>query len=173
MPIVKLSQEDLFRLVIPVPETYVRYIKIGDPVNVRVPALNRTFPGVVARFSAEVASATRTMHTEVDVPNARGVLIPGVYAEATLALDRKGAALVAPLQGINRAGEQAKALVVNSANRIEERDVTLGIETDSEAEILSGLVEGERVVIGDSGGLRPGEPVHPQVTQAAAYKGQN
>ncbi|HZT35998.1 MAG TPA: efflux RND transporter periplasmic adaptor subunit, partial [Nitrososphaera sp.] len=51
LPLVKLSQEDLFRLVIPVPESYVRYIKLGDQVNVKVPALDRDFPGRVARFS--------------------------------------------------------------------------------------------------------------------------
>jgi len=45
MPIVKLSQDNLFRLVIPVPESYVRYIHLGDPVDVRVPSLNKTFPG--------------------------------------------------------------------------------------------------------------------------------
>src|SRR5579863_3910954 len=45
MPLVRLSQVDLFRLVIPVPESYVRYIHIGDPVSVMVPSLNRTFPG--------------------------------------------------------------------------------------------------------------------------------
>ena len=45
MPIVRLSQDDLFRLVIPVPESYVHYIRVGDPVNVRVPSLNRSFPG--------------------------------------------------------------------------------------------------------------------------------
>jgi len=49
IPIAKLSQDDLFRLVIPVPESYVRYIKIGDHVDIRVPSLNRTFPGKVAR----------------------------------------------------------------------------------------------------------------------------
>ncbi len=69
MPIVRLSQDDLFRLVIPVPEAYVRYIRIGDPVTVRVPSLNRSFPGKVIRFSVDVRQDTRTMHTEVDVPN--------------------------------------------------------------------------------------------------------
>src|SRR6202034_1391125 len=54
MPLVKLSQDDLFRLVIPVPESYVRFIRIGDPVEVRVPALDRSFPGKVARFSVDV-----------------------------------------------------------------------------------------------------------------------
>src|SRR5580698_2760350 len=69
MPLVKLSQDDLYRLVIQVPESYVKFIHIGDPVNVRIPALNRTFPGKVARFSVDVREDTRTMHTEVDVLN--------------------------------------------------------------------------------------------------------
>ncbi len=69
MPLVRLSEDDLFRLVIPVPESYVHYIHIGDPVTVNVPSLNRTFPGKVARFSVDVKEDTRTMHTEVDVEN--------------------------------------------------------------------------------------------------------
>ena len=89
MPIVRLSQDDLFRLVIPVPESYVRYIRIGDSVDVRVPSLNRTFPGKVARFSVDVREDTRTMHTEVDVPNPQRVLMPGLYAEAEVAARRK------------------------------------------------------------------------------------
>ena len=55
-----------------------------------MPALNRTFPGKVARFSVDVTADTRTMHTEVDVPNPNHVLVPGMYAEATLRLERKG-----------------------------------------------------------------------------------
>ena len=84
IPLVKLSQDDLFRLVIPVPEAYVQYIRIGDPVNVRVPSLNRTFPGKVASFSVDVQSDTRTMHTEVDVANPQRVMLPGLYADADL-----------------------------------------------------------------------------------------
>src|SRR5208282_6585245 len=86
IPIVKLSQDDLFRLVIPVPESYVRYIRVGDPVDVHVPSLNRTFPGKVARFSVDVKSNTRTMHTEVDVENPQRILLPGLYADAQLSL---------------------------------------------------------------------------------------
>src|SRR5580704_8374126 len=87
MPLVRLSQDSLFRLVIPVPESYVRFIHVGDAVDVHVPALDRSFPGKIARFSTDVQADTRTMHTEVDVPNTDGLLIPGVYAEATLHLD--------------------------------------------------------------------------------------
>ena len=69
MPLVQLSQDDLFRLVIPVPESYVHYITSATRSASCVPSLNRTFPGKVARFSVDVKEDTRTMHTEVDVPN--------------------------------------------------------------------------------------------------------
>ncbi|MBV8833443.1 MAG: efflux RND transporter periplasmic adaptor subunit [Acidobacteriaceae bacterium] len=169
MPLVKLSQENLYRLVIPVPEGYVAYIKMGDRVSVRVPSLNKQFPGKVARFSFEVHDATRTMHTEVDVPNPTGELIPGLYAEATLTLNRKGDALAIPVQAIDRQGEKTTVLVVDSGNRIESRDVSLGIEGEgeNEAEVLSGLHEGEQVVVSDRSGLRSGEEVHPQLAPPA------
>jgi RND family efflux transporter MFP subunit len=173
MALVKLSQEDKFRLVIPVPESYVRYIKIGDPVKVSVPSLSHDFPGVVARFSVDVGAATRTMHTEVDVPNPQGTLIPGVYAEATLKLDSRGDALAVPLQAVNQEGNQAQVIVIDPANKVEDRNVTLGIQSENEAEVLSGLKEGDQVVIGDRSGLRPGEEVRPKLTEVAAYQPQN
>jgi RND family efflux transporter MFP subunit len=173
LPLVKLSQEDLFRLVIPVPESYVRYIKTDDPVTVRVPALNRDFPGKIARFSVDVTDSTRTMHTEVDVPNPKGLLIPGVYAEVTLALDRKGDALVIPLQAVNQGTDNASVLVVDAGNKIQDRQVTLGIQTENNAEVLSGLREGDQVVVSDRSGLRPGEAVQPKLTQVASYNSQS
>jgi RND family efflux transporter MFP subunit len=173
LPLVKLSEEDLFRLVIPVPESYVRYIKIGDPVNVRVSSLNRDFPGRVARFSVDVGEATRTMHTEVDVRNPQGVLFPGLYAEATLTLDRKGDALVVPLQALNQGGDRASVFVVDQANKIQDRQITLGIQTENNAEVLSGLNVGDQVVISDRSGLRPGEAVNPKITEAATYQSQS
>ena len=83
----------LFRLVIPVSESYVRYVRIGDPVDVRVPALNRSFPGKVARFSVDV-QWTRVPCIPKWMCRIRiGVLLPGLYAEATLTLDRENSAL--------------------------------------------------------------------------------
>jgi RND family efflux transporter MFP subunit len=172
-PLVKLSEEDLFRLVIPVPESYVRYIKIGDSVDVRVPSLGRDFPGKVARFSVDVGEATRTMHTEVDIPNPRGILIPGVYAEATLTLDRKGDALVVPLQAVSQESNRATVLLVDKTNKIQDRPVTLGIQTENDAEVLSGLREGDEVVISDRSGLKPGELVDPKVPEVTTYQSQS
>jgi RND family efflux transporter MFP subunit len=170
LPLVKLSQDDRFRLVIPVPESYVRYIKIGDTAQVSVPALGRTYTGTIARFSVDVKEDTRTMHTEVDIYNTDRKLIPGLYAEATLALDRKDNAIAVPVQAISQTGDQAAVDVVTPSGTIETRNVSLGIQTPKEAEVLSGLREGEMVVVSDRSSLKAGQPVHPSVVQLAQYQ---
>ena len=172
MPLVRLSQDDLFRLVIPVPESYVKFIRVGDPVQVRVGSLDKVFPGKVTRFSADVNADTRTMHTEVDVLNARHELITGVYAEATLMLDRKSDALVIPLQAISQVGDQATILLVDFDNRLEERKIKLGLQTASDAEVLSGLNEGDRVVVSDRSGLKAGMEVRAQTVDVLQYQGE-
>lgn len=170
MPLVKLSEDDLFRLVIPVPEAYVRYIRIGDPVNVRVPSLNRTFPGKVARFAVDVRSDTRTMHTEVDVPNPQRLLLPGLYAEADLQLDRRDNIASVPVQALSHQGGKNSVFVVKADGVVEQRPVEIGIETSSDAEIVSGLSEGERVVVSDHSALKPGAKVIPQEIAVPEYK---
>jgi RND family efflux transporter MFP subunit len=170
MPIVRLSQDDLFRLVIPIPESYVRYIHVGDPVDVRVPSLNRTFPGKVARFSVDVSQDTRTMHTEVDVPNPQRVLMPGLYADADVDLEHREDIPSVPLQAINHEGDKSTAFVVNPEGVVEDRPIVLGIQTATDAEVVSGLNEGEQVIVSDRSGLKPGQKVHPQVVQIMQYQ---
>ena len=171
MPLVRLSEDDLFRLVIPVPESSVRFIRVGDQVQVQVPALNRSFPGKVARFSVDVQQDTRTMHTEVDVPNPGRLLMPGMYAEATLSLEAKDNVLSVPLETLNQEGNQTTVDVVSPANKVELRVITVGLETSTDAEVTSGLAEGELVIISDRSGLKPGEEVHPQAVQMLQYHG--
>ncbi len=169
MPIVRLSQDDLFRLVIPVPESYVRYIHVGDHVDVRVPSLNRTFPGKVARFSVDVREDTRTMHTEVDVENPQRVLLPGLYADAELSLDRKDDVPTVPVQALNHERDKTTVFVVNRNDELEDRSVQLGLQTASDAEIVSGLNEGDQVVVSDRSGLKNGQKVHPQAVAVMQY----
>jgi RND family efflux transporter MFP subunit len=171
LPLVKLSQDDLYRLVIPVPESSVRYIRVGDPVEVRVPALNRSFPGKVARFSLDVQEGTRTMHTEVDVPNPGRLLMPGMYAETTLTLEARDNVLAVPLEAVTREGNQTTVYVVSPAGKVELRVVTVGLETATDAEVVSGLAEGESVIVSDRSGLKPGEEVRPQVVEMLQYHG--
>jgi RND family efflux transporter MFP subunit len=172
MPIVRLSQDDLFRLVIPVPEAYVQYIRIGDPVAVSVPSLNRTFPGKVARFSVDVREDTRTMHTEVDVPNPKRLLLPGLYADAQLSLDQRQGVPTVPIQALDRQGAKTTVYVVNGNGELEERSVQLGLQTAADAEVTSGVSEGEEVVVGNRSGLRPGEKVRAQVVPVLEYHGE-
>lgn len=170
MPLVRLSQDDLFRLVIPIPESYVRYIHTGDPVDVRVPSLNRTFPGKVTRFSVDVREDTRTMHTEVDVPNSERVLMPGLYAEADVALEHREDIPAVPLQAINHEGDRTTVFIVNHEGEVEDQAVRLGIQTATDAEVVSGLSGGEQVIVSDRGGLKPGEKVHAQIVQIMQYQ---
>lgn len=169
IPIVRLSEDDLFRLVIPVPESYVHFIRVGDPVDVRVPSLNRTFPGKVARFSVDVREDTRTMHTEVDVRNPNHVLVPGLYAEATLTLEHREDIPTVPLQAVNHEADKTTVFVMTPNDVLEDRPVKLGLETPNYAEVVSGLQEGEQIVVSDRSGLKPGEKVTPQTVQIMEY----
>jgi macrolide-specific efflux system membrane fusion protein len=84
-------------------------------------------------------------------------LIEGMYAEATLRLEHKNAALAVPLQAVDHEGDRTSVLVVTPANKIEERTVTLGVQNAGFAEVLSGLTDGEQVVVSDRGALKSGE----------------
>jgi multidrug efflux pump subunit AcrA (membrane-fusion protein) len=117
----------------------------------------------VARFASEVNRETRTMHTEVDVRNADRTIVEGMYAEVKLTLARKENALAVPIQAIDRDGAQATVLVVNAQDRIEEREVHLGMEGANQVEVVSGLSSNDRVVIGSRSDFRPGDRVAPKL----------
>jgi len=173
MPLVRLAQTDTLRLVIPVPETDVPRIKLGERVDVTVTALNRTFQGHVARFSDQLDLDTRTMHTEVDVPNPNLVLVPGMYATARLILEQSPHALAVPIQAIKREQDRTAVFRVKRDGTVEECPVKLGIEAPSQVEITSGLQEGDLVVIGDLNALRPGEKVLPKMVSEGSAKGRS
>jgi RND family efflux transporter MFP subunit len=168
-PLVRLSEESTLRLVIPVPESDVQYIHVGDPVEVRVPSVNLTTRGKVARFSVDVNGNTRTMHTEVDVPNPAGKLVPGTYAEADITLDQKAGATVVPQLALDRSGDTASVLLVDSNNKIEKRTVTMGIQTPDYVEVTSGVNVGDQVVVSDRSALKTGDTVRPKELQQVAY----
>src|SRR4051794_2847535 len=97
MPVVRLSQNSRLRLILPVPESAVPEVHVGQEVEVRVPTLGRSFTGKVARLSQNLQSSTRTMDTEVDVPNPSLVLMPGMFAEVDLTMQRRNRALSIPV----------------------------------------------------------------------------
>ena len=164
LALVQLSQNTLLRLVLPVPESVVSRIRLGQTVDVRVGALNRTIQGKITRFADTVNTATRTMDTQVDVPNSSFALIPGMYAEAVLTLEKRENALSVPLEGLSIQASGVSAYVVGTGDKIEVRKLKLGLETPDRAEVLSGLDAGELVVVGNRSKLAPGQAVQPKIT---------
>jgi RND family efflux transporter MFP subunit len=162
MPVVQLAEWNKLRLVVPVPESAVPQIHLGSVVQVRVGALNRTFEGRVARFADALDSQTRTMPTEIDVDNRDGTLVYGMYAEAKIILQQQNNVLTIPIQALERNRAGGTVLVVDAQGRIEERQVKLGAESSDRTEILAGLAENDRVVIGNRGEFRAGEKVRPK-----------
>jgi RND family efflux transporter MFP subunit len=166
-PVVQLSQVDHLRLVLPVPESVVPRVRTDAPIEVRVDSLKRVFQGRVSRFTGKLEMATRTMDTEVDLPNADGVIKAGMFGYATLVLERRQDVLTIPVQALAGRSLPVQVLTVGQDQRLEERQVETGLETPDRVEVVSGLREGELVVVGARSGLRPGLKVEPKVATTA------
>jgi macrolide-specific efflux system membrane fusion protein len=85
-----------------------------------------------------------------------------MYAEARLSMREKKNALTVPLEAVSRNGDEATVLAVNAQNVVEERQVRLGLEDNARVEVMSGLAEGERVVIGNRSEFHNGEKIQPR-----------
>lgn len=164
LPLVHLAQNDPLRLVIPVPESAAPFIHDGTPVRVHIPAIARTFDARVTRFSAQLDLATRTLRAEVDISNPRFEFTPGEYADAEIMLQRKEHALSVPVEALIQEDGRTFLFVVTPQNVLEQRQVTVGLETPHAVEITSGLKAGERVVISNYRALKPGQRVAPRAT---------
>jgi len=167
----RLSQNDLLRLVIPVPERVVADIRLGDNVNVRVAGVDKTFTGKIVRFSDSIDLDTRTMHTEVDVANPKYEIVPGMYATVDLPVHTDRDVLTVPVQAVQVSIQgKGHVLTVGSGNKLEPRDVTLGIQSANDIEVVSGLSESDLVVFGEQSQYKPGEMVKPQLITPAGME---
>lgn len=167
MPLVSFAEMDRLRLEFPVPESAVAYVHNGSPVEVTVVSSGKTFPGTVSRFAQKVDTDTRTMLTEVDVDNPDYLYTPGMYATVRLILSEKKDALAVPIQCVST-GDKSTVLVLDKDHKIKEQEVTLGLETATMAEILSGLDEGDLVLVGSRSSVQIG-----QVAVAKEVTGDN
>lgn len=165
LPLVRVSDNYRLRLDFPVTVNYVQDIQAGAPVEVRVDSLNgKTFTGTISRFTRQVDDNTRTMITEIEVPNPNLELMPGMYANVILKVAQRPQALAVPTEAVT--GEKTPTVyVVNHDNQIEERAVKLGLETPDKYEVLSGLREGDLVVTGNRSGFQTGQKVEPKLIQ--------
>ena len=156
-----VSKVDVLRVTVPIPERDAVWVKKGDIAEMSFTALpGVTFKDVVARRSGRLDSKTRTMVVEVDIPNANGRLIPGMYCKVEIIMQEK-LALVVPAEAVrfNLTGDVSIVYVVKDDNSILLVPVKTGIDDGHNIEIISGLSGGEQVVTGMLGRLKDGQVV--------------
>lgn len=167
MPVVRLAQYKVLRLILPVPVADAAQVKDGQSVDVDVSSPQRSIHGKISRFAGSVQMATRTMDTQVDVPNADGSLLPGMYAEVHLHLADRPNVMCVPVDAVDGLGTSVEQAYVVRDDVVHLVQVATGLQTATRLEILSGLKFGDRVIVGRHTGLSEGEKVQPR---AADYE---
>jgi RND family efflux transporter MFP subunit len=162
MPVVRLAQSGLLRLRMPVPEADVPFIQEGGEVQVKVQATGKTFTGKIIRFTRALDTSTRTMLVEVDVPNPKLTLSPGMYAETVISLQQRNHVLTIPSQSVVRGDNDSYVLALDHVNQVQKKTVTLGIQGADRTEIVNGLSAGEQVIVSGQVNYQPGETVRPR-----------
>jgi len=170
LPLVRLSDNYHLRLDFPVSVAYVKDIRVGDPVEVKVESLGgKTFAATISRYTYNVDEDTRTMLTEIEVPNPNLELVPGMYASLILKVQRRPQALAIPVEAVS-SDKAPIVYLVDSEGVIEERPVTLGLETPGKYEVISGLQEGDLVMIGSRSQVKPGQKVRTKLIGSLAQQ---
>jgi multidrug efflux pump subunit AcrA (membrane-fusion protein) len=162
-------RDDVVRISVSVPEMYATEVDAGDRVSIRLQAIaGKNFEGKVTRTSWTLDAKNRTLRTEIDVPNPKGTLRPGLYAYATITVEERADALTVPASSLVRQDSQTFCVVVanGKATRI---PVIVGLEDGTRAEVLSGLSGIEAVVKAYASSLVEGQAVtvsDPEAVQA-------
>lgn len=167
-PLVRLAETSRLRAAFPVSTSNLDQVKIGMPVKITLDN-DRVISTKVARLSDSVSWATRTMQVEADVPNTDHSIVPGEYAQATLTPVHHEHALVLPIQAVQR-GAAPKVWTVDAGGILREAPVRTGIETSNRIEILSGLADGDTVLLGNPAAVPIGSKVAPTFISAIAAK---
>jgi RND family efflux transporter MFP subunit len=132
-------------------------------MQIRVDALDRAITGKVVRFTRDVNFETRTMETEVDVENEDLSIDPGMYANAQLELARVENVLTIPVEALVLRGSGEVVYALDGNNQVHERPVVVGLQGSKLVEIKSGLMAGDRVILGGQSKYQEGEVVRPVV----------
>jgi RND family efflux transporter MFP subunit len=154
-----MTQSDVMRIQLFVPQDAAFGVSPGVDAVVRVPEIpGRSFPGTVTRIADALQPGTRTLLTEIDVPNPDGVLTPGIYCTVELQIPRKTPSLIVPAGAIifNRHGLQV-AVVENGVAHI--RKVEVARDLGTEVEVRDGVKDGDEVVLNPTVELQEGSRV--------------
>jgi RND family efflux transporter MFP subunit len=169
-PLVTVARLDPVRVFVDVPEAAAAQADPGTPATVRIPGLgNKEFAGTVTRTARVLAADTRTLRTEIDLPNPNGELRPGLYAVARIQATTPDA-LVVPSAAVLFADETAYCFAVEGGRAVKLR-VQVGRTDPAGVQLLAKrraavnaggwepVAGTETVVVGNLGALADGQPV--------------
>jgi len=156
-----LAQTDPLRVYVSVPEAYAPSIRAGLGAFLELTQYpGRKFQGKVVRTAEAIDPGTRTLLTEVDVPNHNGALLPGGYAQAHLQVKVTGARLAVPVNALLFRSEGLRAVVVDANHRTHLKPITVGRDYGTTLEVLQGLEASDWIVLNPADSLEEGQEVH-------------
>ncbi len=159
-PLFQLAQTETLRVQVNVPQSYLRDVSTGAPVHVRVAEYpDRVFEGKVLRTSGAFDPTTRTLLTEIEVPNRDGALFPGIHVDVQLSLSQASPPLVIPATSVISRKDGLQVAVVDGTDSVRLQKVQVGRDLGRAVEIVSGLTEGERIVTNPMDTLTDGTQV--------------
>ncbi|QEG02707.1 Solvent efflux pump periplasmic linker SrpA precursor [Stieleria maiorica] len=148
-PLFVISQIDKLRVRIPVPETEAAHINPGDEVTLTFPTFSGepAITAAVTRQSGSLDPSTRTMIVEVELENAEGKLLPGMFGRASIKLGSKVAANMLPSRAIRFSEEgNATVYVLGQDDTVTVAAIETGLDDGNSIQVRSGLLPGQRVI---------------------------
>src|SRR5580692_10275960 len=156
----RMAQTSPLRVYINVPQTFARFVKQGVQAELTLNELpNRKFPAHVTNTAGAIDPASRTLLTELEVPNKSEELLPGAYAQITLKLEGDSGLVTVPSNTLLFRSEGASVGVVRPDGKVEIRKVVINRDLGSKLQISQGLSESDQVILNPSDGLADGMPV--------------
>ncbi|MGB9202499.1 MAG: efflux RND transporter periplasmic adaptor subunit [Terriglobales bacterium] len=162
-----IARVDPLRVYVSVPQAYAPSMKVGVRATVTLQEFpGQKFMGVVARTADAIDPATRTLNTEVDVPNKDGRLLPGSFGQVHFATGTSVPRITIPVNAMLFRAEGPQAAVVDKDGKVHLRPISIGRDFGTTIEILGGLEVSDRIIINPSDSLEEGQQVH--VAKASA-----
>ena len=156
-----MARVDPLRVYVSVPQSYAPAIKNGMEAWVTLQELpEQKFKGTVARTAESIDPITRTLLTEVDVPNRDGRLLPGSFGEVHFRPGISGQKVTLPVNAMLFRQEGARVAVVGSDNKVRLRPITIGRDYGNTLEILGGVGVEDQVVVNPADSLEEGQQVN-------------
>lgn len=141
-------------------EAQVTKLSVGTKVKIRVNALqNKEFTGIITRISPAAVLPSRTFTAEITIAETEGILKPGMFVNAEAPSSERARALVVPESALVSREDQKTVYVVGSDNKVQQKLIKLGYVGEGFAEVLSGLSEGDRIVVSGQNKLKDGAAI--------------